>query len=355
MAPLGVTASAAVTLARAPRLVALSAALSLVACGRAPEAQGPVPLSVVPGQGTGQAAVTVEIAGRDFDAATRTDFSSDGPGTVDARFTVALVPDGGGAPVVLADAVLTVRRTLRATVPAGLPRGVYGLRVTDVRGRTGVLEQAFRVVTPGEIVAGFRVDVLEPPRAGVPFTVTVTALDAQGRTADGFDGPVTLADATGALSPASAGPLVLGRIQLQATIPVLAAGDRIVATGAGDRTGASEPFDVVAGPPMAMVFPGRSVAAAAGRCSPRVDLELRDVLGNPSPAEVDVPTQLQSSRPAVAFFSDAACAAQVQGVPVPTGASRASFHFRADAPGAITVRAVPSMLPSASQDETVAP
>jgi hypothetical protein len=172
---------------------------------------------------------------------------------------------------------------------------------------------------------------------------------------DGFVGTVSLADLTGALVPAAAGPFVLGRVQLQATIPELVAADRITATDGAGRAGSSEPFDAVAGPPMAVVFPRRSVESPAGGCSPPVDLELRDVLGHPAATELDVTARLQSAPPGVGFFSDDACTAPLQALTVPAGASRTSFHFRAGAAGLVTLRAVPATLPSASQDQTVSP
>lgn len=297
----------------------------------------------------------VEIAGRDLDACTRSDFSSAQPGSVDVRFAAALEPAAGGAAIALQDVRLTDHGTLRATVPAGLPRGVYRLRVTDPRGRAGVLQQAYRVVTPADAATGLRVEILEAPRAGVGFAVALTAVDASGNLVDGFDATVALADHTGALAPASAGPFVLGRWQLRATIPGVATGDRITATGPGGITGTSDAFDVVPGPPQAVVFPQRSVTAAAGACSPALEIELRDVLGHPSPAEAAVTAQLQAAAQGVRFFSDASCTAEAGTVAIPVGASRAAFRFRAETPGLVTVRVLPATLPSASQDETVSP
>lgn len=334
--------------------LALWAACSVfLACTRSKEPGGPVPLSVEPAQGTGRSALAVEIAGRDLDAYVRSDLSSSQGGSIDVGFAAVLEPAAGGSPVPLADVALTPRRTLRATVPAGVARGVYRLQVTDPRGRTGVLESAFRVVASAEAVTTFRVELLEAPRAGVPFTVAVSAVDAQGMLVDGFDGSASLSVSAGTLSAAAAGPFALGRVQVQETVRELVAGARITASDALGRSGASDPFDVTAGPPMAVVFPGRSVSATAGACSPPVAVELRDALGHPSPAEVDVTARLQASAGDVSFFSDAACTAALASLVLPAGVARASFHFRPAAAGLLTVRVVPALLPSASQDETV--
>jgi hypothetical protein len=341
--------------ARQPGLALAAAACAALACASPAEPGDPVPLAVYPGQGTGRTALAVEISGRDLDAATRADFSRPQGSTVDIRYSAVLELVPGGTVVALQDVTLTPRRTLRATVPAGLPRGVYRLRITDPNGRSGVLAQAFRVVATADSVAAFRVEVLEPPRAGVGFVVALTAVDDQGQAVDGFDGKVSLADATAALSPASAGPFVMGRWQVRATVPVITTGDRITATDALGRAGTSSPFDVVAGPTAALVFAGHSVTAAAGVCSPAVEVELRDVLGHPAAAEADVTAQLQSAPAGIRFFSDPGCTAATQSVTIPAGASRASLHFLAATPGTVTLRAVPAALPSASQDEVVSP
>jgi hypothetical protein len=339
--------------ARAGHRLAAAALSAALACARPAEPGGPVPLAIQPGQGTGRTPLLVEISGRDLDAAARSDFSNPHGGTVDIRYAAVLELVPGSTVVALEDVVLTPHRTLRATVPAGLPHGVYRLRITDPKGRTGVLQQAFRVFAPAEAVTAFRVEVLEAPRAGVGFVVALTAVDDQGDAVEGFDGRVSLADGTGALSPSSAGPFVTGRWQVRATVPAIAAADRITARDALGRTGTSSPFDVVAGPPAAIVFPGRSVAVGSGACSPAVDVELRDVLGHPAAAEADVTARLQSAPPGAAFFSDAGCTAAAPSVTIPAGASRATFHFLATTPGMVTVRAMPATLPSASQDEVV--
>jgi hypothetical protein len=338
---------------RAPvRTVAALAALGL-ACGT-PAPGGPVLAAMTPAQGTAAAPLSVEIAGEHLDARVSTDFTSGG-GEVDASFRAELAPVSGGSPVPLEDVALTPRRTLRATVPAGLAQGAYDLAVADPRGRTAVLRRAFRVVTSAETVASFRVDVLEAPRAGVAFAVSLTAVDAQGRTVEGFDGSVALTDLSGTVSPASVGPFVLGRFQAQVTVAGLATADRLTAADAFEHAGTSEPFEVVAGPPVAVAFPEPPLSAASGACSPPVQLELRDVLAHPARAEVDLPVQLQTAPPGLALFADAGCTSPISSLTFAAGVSRGSFHFRAGAPGALAVRAVPATLPSAAQAATVSP
>jgi hypothetical protein len=334
-------------------LIAAAAALAL-ACAASKPPGGPVPRAVSPAQATGVAPVEIVIVADALDAGVRTDFA-DGSGSVEAAFTAALVPQDGGGPVPLEGVALDAARTLRATVPAGLASGTYDLVVTDGAGRSGVLPQAFRVVSSSESVAEIRVDVLEAPRAGVPFAVSLTAVDAAGRVVDGFDGEVAVSDLSGTASPPSVGPFALGRLTAHVTVAALRASDRLEVRDALGHGGSSDPFDVVAGPAVAAAFPSPPVSAASGACSPAVEVELRDSLAHPALAEQPIPAALQSAPPGTAFFADGACATPISGVIFAAGASRAAFHFRAAAPGTVALRVVPSTLPSAVRSTEVSP
>jgi hypothetical protein len=334
------------------RPLALCAAVAL-ACAGTSVPEGPVLVAMDPSQGTALEPLAVEIAGERFDADVRTDFG--GAGSVDARFSARLAPVGGGGPVELLDVRLTSHRTLRATVPAGIAPGAYDLVVKDPRGRKAVLPRAFRVVTDAENVAAFRVDVLEAPRAGVAFAVSLTAVDGGGLTVDGFDGSVTVDDLTGTVGPTSLGPFTLGRFQGLLTVSALTAADRLTVVDGLGHGGASDLFDVVAGPPVAVAFAEPPVVAASGGCSPPVELELRDALGHPTPAEHVLAAEVHSSPPGLELFADGACSAPLSSLAFAAGASRAAFRFRGGAPGAIALRVVPSSLPSAAQAATVTP
>lgn len=339
-----------------PRRLAAAALALAVACTRGREPGDPTPLAVNPRRAPATVPVQVEISGKDLDAHVATDFESSGAGRdrLDAGYGARLEP-AAGAPVALTGVRLTGRRTLLATVPAGVAPGTYRLVVTDPAGRTGALERAYRVVSSPEAVVRFAVTVLGTPRAGVAFPISIAALDASGEVVDGFEGTVTVSDTAGNLAAATCGPFVLGRFGGPIAVPGLAAGDALVATDGAGHEGASPPFDVVAGPPVEVVFPSAPVAAAPGTCSPRVDLALRDAYGHPAVSEAGVVAELQSAAAGVEFFADPGCTIAAATVAVPGGGSGAAFHFRAAAAGPVALRAVPASLPSAIQVETVAP
>lgn len=327
----------------------------LIGCARPPSSQGPVPLAVVPSQTTGLTALTVEVSGEGFEAVVQTDFGG-GQSTLQVGFQVSLIPSAGGAAVDLGQVTLTPRKTLTAVVPPGLPRGTYDVQVVDPAGRSGVLARGFRVVTSAENVASFKVDLLQPAWASVPFLVSLSALDAQGQVVDGFTGNVSVTDLTGTVSPATAGPFALGRLQTMLAVVPVTASDVITVSGALSKTGASAPFAVAPGPPAVLAFASAPVSAAVGACSPAVTLELRDAYGNASPAAAAVPVELQSA-PAgsLAFFTGSGCSTAGSTVTIAAGSAQASFRFVGSAAQPVAVRAVPAGLPSAQQGETVTP
>lgn len=339
------------THAACPLLLALLAA----GCSGSPAPSGPLPVAMTPSQGTGVAPLQVLISGQRFEAAAKTDFEK-GSASLDSTFLARLVPEGGGAPVALEGVRLTERRQLEARVPAGIPRGAYSLEVTAPTGRTGLLPLAFRVVTSAESVVAFRVEPAEAAHAGVPFLVSLTAIDGTGLVVDGFAGEVSLSDLTGSITPATSGPFALGRLSLRVTVASLTSSDRISVVDSLGHGGTSAPFPVVAGPAVAVAFASAPVTVAAGACSTAVTVELRDAAGNPTQAGGAVDLQLQSS-PAgsVAFFGDAGCAAPAAGASIPAGATSATFRFRGAAAGPVELRAVPVGLPSATQSAIIAP
>lgn len=331
------------------------AALLLAGCPRSQTVSGPVPVAMTPSVGTALAPLPIVITGQNFDAVVKTDFKT-GTSVMDATFQARLLPAGGGAPVVLQGVTLSDKRLLQAEVPAGIPRGSYDLEVTDPAGHVGVLTQAFRVVTSAESIASFKVDLVEPARAGVPFLVSLTAVDAQGLAVDGFTDSVQVSDQTGTVTPASAGPFALGRLLVRPTITALSAADRVTVADSLGHSGISDPFPVQAGPAVGIAFASAPATAAAGTCSPAVSLELRDAYGNAATASAAVDVQLQSSPPgSLAFYAAATCASAVGTVTVPAGATGATVYFRGAAAGQVEIRAVPAGLTSAIQGETVAP
>jgi hypothetical protein len=325
-----------------------------LACTRSREPGAPAPLAVTPSRATADQPVRVEIAGRDFDPEVKADFNAGGSG-LEARFSAWLEPTGAGSAVPLADVALTARRTLLATVPAGLAAGLYRLVVTDPGGRTGALEQAYRVVSSAASVARFDVVLGDAPKAGIKFPVTVIALDARGAVVEGFEGTVTLADTAGALAPHAHGPFLRGRGHGKISIKRLVASDALTVSDGAGHSGTSPTFSVTGGPPMALAFASAPLTVAAGRCSPAIELTLVDGGGAAAVAGAALAVAIHAAPPGVGIYTNPACTEALDALTIPAGEGAASFHFRAASAGAVTLRALPATLPNAIQVETVTP
>ncbi len=336
-----------------PGARALALATLLGAACAQPASSGPVPLSVTPRQGGSSTPTPVEIAGAGFDASVRTDYGDGSGSSVQAAFAASLLPWDGSPAIALGSVAFTPQRTLTAVVPAGLPPGRYDVAVTDPAARTGVLPDGFEVTSDAASAIAFHVSAVPPQRAGVPFAVSLAAVDGAGRVVSGFAGTAALSDHSGTVTPASA-TFVLGRSTVEIAIAVPWAADRVTVRN-GTRTGVSNAFDVATGIPAALAFV-TTPSASASSCSPAFQLELRDAGGAPAPAVATVTVALQSGPPgALAFFSDAACATPLGPLVFPAGATRAAFRLRGASAGTAFLRAVPDLLPSAETAVAVAP
>jgi hypothetical protein len=336
-----------------PGVCALVSALLGAACGSSAPL-GPVPLAVAPRRGSSAAATSVVITGVGFDAAVKTDYNASGS-RVNAAFAARLVPWDGSAATDLTSVAFTQERTLTAVVPAGLAAGRYDISVTDPAGNTGVLPDGFEVTSDAASAVGFRIASLSAQSVGVPFAVSLSAVDASGRVVSGFTGSVAITDASGTAVPTSSGPFVLGHATPLVAVGVAHAANVLTVSDGAGRTGASNAFDVGVGGASAIAF-AAIPAVSASACSAAVALELRDGSGSPSAASAPVTVALQSGPPgALLFFADAACATPVASVAIPAGATGASFHLRGAAAGTASLRAVPDLLPSATASVAVGP
>jgi hypothetical protein len=289
----------------------------------------------------------IEIQGSGFEALVTTDFG-DGSGALDAGFTASLAPSGGGAAVPLTGVRFADRRTLRAIVPAGLPHALYDLVVGDAAGRSGFLAGALRVTTPATALAAFRVAPLPAQRAGGSFTAAISAVDAEGGVVDGFEGTVTLSDATGTLAPRESSAFVAGELRMPVVVEALTSADVLQVADTAGHGGASSPFAVGPGLPVAVAFGAAPLSGAAGACLGPFTLEALDRLGNAAPTDAELRTALETDPPGAAqLFLDAGCAVQAGGaLIVASGASSGALWLRASEAGSLTLRARPDGLPS---------
>lgn len=312
---------------------------------------------MTPAQGENETDVAVEIAGEHLAARVHTDFARPTESFIDATFRAWLLPVGAELPEVeLHDVRLAGPEALTALVPRGIARGFYSVKVVDPFGREAVLPEVYRVVRSARTLAGFRFEPLGPQRAGVPFTVQLTAVDASGALVDGFGGAVSLSDLTGTVSPAQVGPFVLGKARTQVAIATFAPEDKLFADAGVGRSGESNAFAVLPGLAVELAVASATQSVPAGSCSAPVELESRDSFGLPAEVEATIAIGLSAAPPdRFAFFADPACATEVTQVSLPAGESRTRFHFRGERAGAVVVRLLPDVLPTTTQPQTIEP
>ncbi|MBN1207713.1 MAG: putative metal-binding motif-containing protein [Myxococcaceae bacterium] len=125
------------------------------------------------------------------------------------------------------------------------------------------------------------------------------------------------------------------------------AGDFTLTGTASGLTSATHSLAILAGPATALVFTtGAQNNVVAGSCSAVVTVRLEDTHGNPANAASAMTVGL-SVVPAQGFqfFAGAGCAGTaVTDVPLPMGASSASFSFRSTRAGAVTLTASTGVL-----------
>jgi len=120
-------------------------------------------------------------------------------------------------------------------------------------------------VSPPTTVDHFVINpIASPQTAGTPFTITVTAKDANNNTVTSYTGTVTISDWSGSISPTLSGNFTNGVLTDQpVTITKTRTQNTITVTGAG-KVGTSNPFDVAPAALARFVFDPISSPQTAG-------------------------------------------------------------------------------------------
>ncbi len=323
-------------------------ALVLCACSSAVLPSEPKPGGVSPSRVAAGSATTLTITGSGFFAEVVTDFRKRANSTLEADFIVSVIAESGDE-IVLEGVTLVDTGTLTAELPALTARGLYDVAVTDPRGRTGTVTGGLRVVTSAESVAAFEFDAIDAQRAGVPFTIGLTAVDEVGHTVEGFDG-VAQVTAPGA-PPVAIGPFVLGRARTFVTVAQPASQVTLAASDALGHGGTSPAFEVTPSEAARAAFVDGPPRVGAGDCGGPFTLEVQDTFGNPAAAGAASPFSASVNPPeGGALFSDSACATAL-GTGMLQG--RTSFFVRATKAGRPQLRVVPQAWPTAVRDVDV--
>ncbi|MFQ5612068.1 MAG: beta strand repeat-containing protein, partial [Anaerolineae bacterium] len=180
-------------------------------------------------------------------------------------FITATVQDPFGNPVLNGTGV-SFSTDLGSITPSGTTgNGQASVDLTsNTAGVATVTAQANSVTrtttvtfTPGP-AASF---IFSPPvttqTAGIPFTITIIAVDSFNNVATGFNSAVTLADTTGTIAPTTSGPfssgIWTGTVTITKATTISPPTDQITATF-GAASGSSNNFEVLPGPPAQAVL-----------------------------------------------------------------------------------------------------
>ncbi|HSN91331.1 MAG TPA: hypothetical protein VLS93_08880, partial [Anaeromyxobacteraceae bacterium] len=132
----------------------------------------------------------------------------------------------------------------------------------------------------------------------------------------------------------------------------------VTATGDGIALAATQIETVQAGAPDRLGFTTAPQTLTAGACSGPATVALQDAGGNTAPVAADTPVSLVASPGAgFAFYAGAGCVGlPVASIVIPTGSSGATFSFRGNAVGNVTVTATGAGIPGAAdQVEVIQP
>jgi F0F1-type ATP synthase membrane subunit c/vacuolar-type H+-ATPase subunit K len=110
----------------------------------------------------------------------------------------------------------------------------------DIR-KTDSAQISIKLQTGGQLVFS---KVESPQKAGVAFSITITAEDFSGNILGNFTGPATLTDSTGSLVPSAANPFTSGIWKGQVKIILPTDTDFLSAVGSGGFSGVSNQFKV---------------------------------------------------------------------------------------------------------------
>jgi len=240
--------------------------------------------------------------------------------------------------------------TLDAT-PAGLTAAAQAETIVPAAPDRLVFTTAPQTVAAGACSSVATVQSMDPLGNVSPVPaaspVDLTAIPAAGFT--------FFSDAT-CTSPASAVAIPAGGSQASFWFRGDAAGSVTVDAASVGLLGASQIETITPAPADRIVFTTAPQTVGAGSCGSVATVQSMDPLGNVSPVPAASSVDLTATpSTGFTFFSDAACTSPASAVTIPAGGSQASFWFRGDAAGSVTVDATPVGLLGASQIETIDP
>jgi len=206
-------------------------------------------------------------------------------------------------------------------------------------------------VTPGPLHHFVFDTISSPKQVAVPFSITITAVDAYGNVRSDYTGTNTLSDTTGTISPSVTGAFVNGRWTGTVTIRSVGSGVKIQTSGAG-FTGESNAFTVKAGPPAKLVIMPSSFTATTGVPYSYLNISLVDANNYPTTHTSDIVVVLSTTSPR-GEFREVGTERRITSIVIPAGSTSVRVDYYDLQSGAQTLTASASGLTPCTATVTV--
>jgi len=132
-------------------------------------------------------------------------------------------------------------------VTIGTPASSTSITVSDGAGHTGQ-SNSFAVEPSYAGVSSYSIDLIPTPQvAGIPFRLTIRAVDAGGETVSGFNGNVSISDTTGTITPVQSASFKNGILNQDVTITKAMSNVIISVVDVMGNSGQSNPFNIIPG------------------------------------------------------------------------------------------------------------
>jgi len=195
--------------------------------------------------------------------------------------------------------------------------------------------------------------VTSPKTAGVSFTISITAKDVYGNTVTSYTGTNAISDTTGTIIPTMTGAFVNGVWSGDVVINEVANNVK-VSTSGGGKTGETNAFNVVAGPPAKLLITPPTLTVAAGVQYSSLTIALLDAHDFETTATTTLTVNLATTSPD-GEFREVGSANEITSITIPSGVGSALVDYYDIGGGTWTLTASAGGLASGTSTVTVIP
>ena len=210
-----------------------------------------------------------------------------------------------------------------------------------------------QTVQPGALDRFTFTIISSPEIVAVPFTISIMAKDAFGNTVTSYTGTNALSDTTGTINPTMTGAFVNGVWSGDVVINNVANNVKISTSGGG-KTGDSNAFNVLAGPPAKLLITPPTFTVASGVQYSSLTITLRDAHDFKTTATTSLTVNLATTS-LDGEFREVGTANKITSVTIPSDMGSALADYYDIRGGTWTLTASAGGLASGTSSVTVIP